>query len=183
MLFFSDIVNVIPKDVQIALFADDLCIWHTSKDKKEVTKLLQKTIDLINEYCKKFGFSINKSKTSYTTFTSAGYRENYPRTYGMQLHIDNCIVPLEPFPCFLGITLDPKLNFKLHLEKISKKLTSKINLIKRFKALKIKNRTRLCTIIFKNANSFAVRLLVCHLELRHPTHKQKHANYSKQNIA
>ena len=67
----------------------------------------------------------------------------------MELFVDNCALPLEPFPSFLGITLDPKLNFKMHFEKISKKLVPKINLIKRFKALKIKNRTQLCTTIFK----------------------------------
>lgn len=37
----------------------------------------------------------------------------------------------------------------MHLDKLTKKLGSKINLIKRFKALKVKNRTRLSLIIFK----------------------------------
>ena len=67
----------------------------------------------------------------------------------MDLKVDNCSLPLDPYPCFLGITLDPKLDFKKHYEKISKKLASKINLIKRCRALRFKNKINLCFTIFK----------------------------------
>jgi hypothetical protein len=116
ILYFSDIANCIPSEEKIALFADDLCIWFTLKDKIFVEKTLQLAIDRIQAFCQKWGFIINKSNTNYTTFTSAGHRSNHARTYGLNLRIESKQIPLEPFPTFLGITLDPKLCFKQHIQ-------------------------------------------------------------------
>ena len=119
-----------------------------SQRQKVVEKKLQLAIDRIQAFCQQWGFTINKTKTNYTTFTTAGYRSNYARTY-LNLQVEDSQIPLEPFPTFLGITLDPKLSFKQHLQNISKKITSKINLIRRFKALKFTNKTKVGLIIYK----------------------------------
>ncbi len=59
------------------------------------------------------------------------------------------LLPLEPHPVFLGITLDPKLNFKKHLESIENKIASRINLFRKVKSLKI-NQTKINSILFKS---------------------------------
>ena len=59
-------------------------------------------------------------------------------------------IPLDPFPTFLGIKFDPKLCFKNLLENINARASSKINLIRRIKGLRLKNSRSLCKIIFKN---------------------------------
>ena len=52
-------------------------------------------------------------------------------------------------PTFLGITLDPKLNFQKHLEIMEKKISSKVNLFKKIKSLKI-NHIKINSILFKS---------------------------------
>ena len=134
----------------MALYADDLGILFRSLCLKEITRTLQVAINSINSFCQKWGFTINKSKTTYTVFCTAGFRKNYTRTYKLNLSIANTPIPLEPFPIFLGIKLDPKLSYQAHLEHITTKIISRTNLILRVKALKLKNQTELCLTIFNS---------------------------------
>jgi hypothetical protein len=116
-IFFSDIAHVIAHPVNKALYADDLAIWYTGNNKKEMEHILQKAIDHITSYCTKWGFKLNKCKTTYTVFTTAGKRSNYERTYQMKLlrfhwdrfHWDLTTLRSQWHPLFLGIKLDPKL--------------------------------------------------------------------------
>lgn len=39
LIYFSDIFNIIPKQVRVALYADDLCIWFTSRSLKKKKKI------------------------------------------------------------------------------------------------------------------------------------------------
>ena len=81
IIFFSHIAKHIPSNIKIALYADDLCIWITCKSIKDLEFFLQIAIDKIVEFCKTWGFSINRGKTCYTTFTTAGLRSNYAIKY------------------------------------------------------------------------------------------------------
>jgi len=148
-LYFSDIADVIPKNSDKALFADDLAIWHSDSSLKVIEFNLQRAINKIVTFCDKWGLLLNKKKTCYTVFCPAGLRKNYYRTYNMNLHIKDNLIPLEPHPTFLGITLDPKLDFKKHLEVVEKKIATKVNLFKKIKSLKI-NHIKINTILFKS---------------------------------
>ena len=112
--------------------------------------ILQKAIDQIKSYCTKWGFKLNKCKTTYTVFTTAGKRSNYERTYQMKLLIDNTQIPMEPHPLFLGIKLDPKLSYSEHLTHISQKIANRVNLIRKIKGLKLKNQVEINLIIYKS---------------------------------
>ncbi len=135
-IYFSDVVGKIDTDVKTALFAHDLCIWSSKKTKKQLEKTLQKTIDKIIDFCNIWSFKINKTKTCYTVFTTAGKRDSYEKNHKLKLTIDSTPIPLDPNPIFLGIKFDPKLCFKEHLAMIKTKMDSKINLIKWFKSFK-----------------------------------------------
>jgi hypothetical protein len=149
-IFFSEVTKNIPSRIKKALFADDLSIWFTNKSLKKIEKALQEAINTITNFCSKWNLKINQNKTVYTVFTTAGRRINYEKTYKLNLNINNIAIPIEPYPTFLGHTLDPKLAFKKHLENLSTKLLSKTNIIKRIKNLKIKNKINLCTTIFNS---------------------------------
>ena len=58
------------------------------------------------------------------------------------------MIPIDPHPIFLGITLDPKLNFKKHLETLLNKISKKVNLFKKIKSLKI-NHIKINSILYK----------------------------------
>jgi hypothetical protein len=63
------------------------------------------------------------------------------------------LIPLDPFPTFLGIKLNPKLSYKQHLEKnrdISGKIMSRTRLIRKIVSLKLKNARELSLIVFNS---------------------------------
>ena len=148
-IYFSDITKVIPKSIDKALFADDLGIWHSDASLKVIEFNLQRAVIKIVDYCAKWGLLLSKKKTFYTVFCPAGLRANYHRIYGLNLSLNDTRIPLEPNPTFLGITLDPKLNFKAHLANMEKKIASKVNLFKKIKGLRI-NHIKINSILFKS---------------------------------
>ncbi|RMZ93264.1 AP-like endonuclease reverse transcriptase [Brachionus plicatilis] len=150
ILYFSDIAKLIPPNVKIAIYADDLCIWYTGSSKREIKRVIQRVINIIVEFCKKWGMTIKKEKTCYTAFTSAGLRQNYTKKYSFNLKIANQNIQFEPNPTFLGVTLDPKINFKEHPKQVEKKIIPKINLIKHIKNFKWSNSSSIDTILYKS---------------------------------
>ena len=148
-LYFSDVVLDIPNNTLKGLFADDLCIWTTHTSIKVIEHALQQSVHKITNYCDRWGLTISKKKTTCMIFTTAGLRANYYRTYNINIRLYDTFIPLDPHPIFLGIQLDPKLNFKPHLESIEKKLASKVNLFKKIKSLPI-NHKRINIILFKS---------------------------------
>ena len=133
--YFSDIINEYSNEIQTAHIADDLCIWASAKTKTKLEKQLQPAINKTINYCSKWGFKINKNKTCYITFSN-GHKRKYQSKYSLNLKIESENIPLDPNPTLLGITLDPKLSFKDHLNQIKTKINTKINLIKRIKSFK-----------------------------------------------
>ena len=133
------------------MFADDLCIWSSDNSLKSLSKKLQTAINQVQNYCSTWGLTLNKTKTNYTVFTTAGNRTNYKRTYNLKLKLKDKLIPLEPTPTFLGIKLDPKLSYRNHLDHIFSKISAKINLIRKIKSLKLKNQLKICKTIFKSS--------------------------------
>ena len=101
-IFFSDIAEVIEHPVNKALYADDLGIWLSGNKTKDMEPTPQKAIENISDYFTTWGLKLNKSKTTYSVFISAGKRVNYERTYQMNLNIENSQIPMEPYQSFLA---------------------------------------------------------------------------------
>jgi hypothetical protein len=108
-IYFSDISNEI--NIPHALYADDLSIWDADTKKIKVQESLQDNINKISNFCSKWCLKLNKTKSSYTSFTNAGKRNAYEKLHSLDLKLYNSKIPLEPYSKFLGITFDPKLSF------------------------------------------------------------------------
>ena len=116
-LYISDIDTKNLIIVNLALYADDICIWFSSANLNTIQAILQDAINIIVKFFKTWCLNININKTSYTIFTTAGYRKSYERLYSISLYINSVQIALEPFPKFLGVTFDPKIAFCKSLQK------------------------------------------------------------------
>ena len=105
---------------------------------------------MIISFCLKWGFKINKSKTCYTIFTTAGQRKNYMYKYAIDLEIENQPIPLEPNPTFLGIELDPKLKYTNHFKEVIKKASKKTNILRKIKGFKWSNSININKTLYKS---------------------------------
>ena len=81
------------------MYKDDLIILSTSKDN------LQKKLNLVNEYCKKWKLEINYSKTKCLTFTKGTQKEKYK--FSIDTHFIENIENVKQYK-YLGITINAK---------------------------------------------------------------------------
>ena len=127
-IFINDISRKLRKiGVHFALFADDISVWHNSRNLNKISNKLQKATNLIQQYASKWGMKLNTNKTNYIVFHKK-YRTNFNQ-HNLKLTLNNKPINKSPNPTLLGITLDKHLNFDYHFHSLIKKLTTKINLI------------------------------------------------------
>ena len=104
---FNDIVNVL-KDVDIALYADDLSFWVASTSVNYINLKLQQNLGKIYEWMCKWRLKVSSNKTVSTLFN----KENRFYQEKLNLKYSNVEISNEKNPKFLGVTLDPGL--RLH---------------------------------------------------------------------
>ena len=112
-LLFTIYMNDLPNCLQHCktnMYADDTAICISARDKASVTKLMQD--DLINVN------NMNLGKTSCMLVTSSGSI------------IDNQIKHVENSP-YLGITIDPNLNFNIQTNNICNESNRELEALKR----------------------------------------------------
>lgn len=108
-------INDIPKTnkTTLALFADDTAVWSESWRKKQNLINIQNHIIVLEKYYDKWKIKINAEKTSLVHFSHKKDAPNYQITY------KNHPIQTSSQTKYLGITLDPKLKFKKHVQNIS----------------------------------------------------------------
>lgn len=124
-IFINDIELISDLGVRISLFADDLRIYKEINSPRD-HEILQKAIDVVNEWCKKNQLFMNGKKVKVMTIT----RKTKPdiRTY----HFDNDIIERVDEHKDLGVILDCKLSFEKHIQITVNRANSTLGCIKRF---------------------------------------------------
>ena len=125
LIYINDLAENL--DVQNALFADDLVLWTSGKYTLGMQRKLNKSLATLSSYCELWKLKINIKKTVYSIFTLSPIicRSN------LHLKVQNITIEKDQNPCYLGVRLDPRLTFKTHIEDVSRKVSTRINLLKR----------------------------------------------------
>ena len=128
-ILFSLLINEIGKvldkhDLHYALFADDLVIWKIGTRIDYIEKKLQRATTAILNFFEKICLNINEKKCLYSVFTKKRI------TPTLNIRVKETPIKYTSNPVILGITFDKKLTFTDHFKLISKKISSKINLLR-----------------------------------------------------
>ena len=109
-IYINDVQKTIPKGVNAALYADDLAIWTTEENIGTAKVRLQIALDNLKMWTYDWIMKINAEKTTYTTFTLSTKKTLVILTLnGQKLREENN-------PKYLGITFDPRMTWKPHIE-------------------------------------------------------------------
>ena len=121
LIFINDLPQVI-KNCNILMFADDVKLFLTHKSSH---RLLQEDFDNLISWCELNGMELNVNKCKQMT---------YSRLTVNLFNYKICDNPLEIVTSFedLGVLLDPKLKFNIHINKIVNKSASVLGLMKRY---------------------------------------------------
>ena len=157
-LLFLLYINDLPEASSLlsSLFADDTTLLSSGPDITELANFVNSELQKVVHFFRSHKLALHPTKTQYLLFSnSTAVKENPPSIYinnneiGTQpdpqlMHLIPNVNTHSPIPAvkFLGIYIDPLLNFKYHVGVISKKLSRALFFLRTsknfltFKALK-----------------------------------------------
>lgn len=120
-LYTNDIPNKHPTNV--ALYADDTCIYVTHKRHDRITLHPQNAIDVLEDWLIKWKIKTNPNKTQAILYTQKRHPPNGNVThYGEEIEWQDDVK-------YLGVTLDKRLTWSKHVENSVQKAKSKQKLL------------------------------------------------------
>ena len=141
-----------------ATFADDTAILAVGNTVRESTKNLQKALNSITAWTRKWRIKLNNEKSVHINFT------NCDITYH-PLYIDNTTIPYSNTAKYLGMTLDAKLKWKEHIKKKREELQIKLNklhwLLGRRSKLSVQNKLLIYLQVLKPVWTYGIQLWGC----------------------
>ena len=125
LVMINDLKVNSDKGVELSLFADDSATYKSGPNLDHILKTLQTAVDLIAEWCDKWGFKISVTKSCGVIFTNR--TKVKPK---IKLKINDVELKMETKVRFLGIIFDSKLSWSDHINYIVTKCTRRLNLMR-----------------------------------------------------
>ena len=124
---FNIYTNDIPQfaNVRRFIYADDLCLATQSNDFKSIEDRLMRALQELSSYYKKWHLNPNPGKTKVCSF----HLKNYLAKRELNITWEGKLLENTPNPVYLGLTLDRTLSYKVHVEKLRKKLSARNSLL------------------------------------------------------
>lgn len=156
VLYTSDIPQ--EEDTIIGTFADDTAILAISDSVESSTEKLQRALDKISVWTKKWRIVLNESKSTHVNFT-------YKKITNLPTYINSVQIPYANEAKYLGMTLDAKLKWKTHVKKKRDQLENKLRemnwLIGRYSKLSIYNKLLIYKQVIKPVWTYGIQLWGC----------------------
>ncbi|KAJ0016373.1 hypothetical protein NQD34_014663 [Periophthalmus magnuspinnatus] len=113
-LLFSMYINDLPSvcSINVIMYADDTVLFTHGKNNAEVAMSLTRELQKIAAWLQNSCLTLNLEKTVAMYFTNRHKYSDYPDIYINDKKIKNV-----NYFTYLGVTLDPNLNFKNHVKK------------------------------------------------------------------
>lgn len=107
------------EETRTAQFADDTAIYTSNRNKKTITRRLQKSMDTLTEYYERWRIKINPKKTEAVYFD---HKKRKTRTgKPEEIKIMEEKVEWKTETKYLGVILDEHLDYRRHIEETAKK--------------------------------------------------------------
>ena len=124
-MFVNDLYEEITPDNKLLQYADDSKLIACGDTPQEAINNLDKNIKNINNWCTKWGLSLNPNKSQICIFTKKNISNNLSHNIGDgQIQVKNKVKDL-------GVWLDQKLTFKHHIDGLNLRLRRLLGVIYR----------------------------------------------------
>jgi len=110
-------------ECKVVAYADDLLLVVEGRSRVELEEKGTKWMNIVCEWSEKVGVSVSESKT---VMKGSLMGARYPSicVYGKRIKYSKCVK-------YLGVWISERMNFKLHLESLIKKITNVIGKLRR----------------------------------------------------
>ena len=126
LLFINDLVNC-SNVLNFLLFADDTNMMYSNKSLKTLVSTMNIELCNLSNWFLSNKLSLNLKKTHYILFGGRHVKEE------VNIFINKIKIEQVTVTKFLGVYVDQKLNWKNHIDHISKKISSNLGVINKIK--------------------------------------------------
>ncbi|GJQ76647.1 hypothetical protein Trydic_g15507 [Trypoxylus dichotomus] len=114
-IYTSDIPTI--AHVNLAMYADDVCIYSRSLNARVIDRRLQTALDTLRDWYTKWRIAVHPQKSTAVLFAIGGRRR---RKFGNapDLTFQGGIIPWKREVTYLGVTLDSRVNWAAHLHRV-----------------------------------------------------------------
>ena len=125
ILYINDLLQELPKGINVALYADDLVLWTTEEYASTATHRMQLALDNLTAWARDWCITINREKSSATLFTLSTKQQSKGLMMGE--------IPLrfEDQQTYLGVTFDKRLTWKHQVESAEGKARRKLSIMRK----------------------------------------------------
>ena len=125
-IYINSITTTNDNKTELALFADDLASWVSSRSLKVIQLRLQNHLNKLHEWAGKWRMSLSKNKTVFCIFNKGCFNINNQ----IELKFGGAKINGDKNPKFLGVKLDPGLRLHEYAKDVKKRTQGRINLLK-----------------------------------------------------
>ena len=129
LAYINDMVDSIG-DIDVRLFADDTVLFVQGKDLEYCKNKIQSGLDKFSKWCKVNALHVNTYKTKVMAF---GTQNRLKKLGKFVLKLDDVQLQQVSSYKYLGVTLDPSLNFKQHLASVTRTVSHKLYILSRLR--------------------------------------------------
>ena len=129
LIYVNDLENVL-QDCNVKLYADDTVLYQSGENCRDAMDKLQYSMNTFANWCSANVLSINVKKTKLMAF---GSRSKVKRCKNAVIKLNGDKVKMVPSFKYLGVTLDPTLNFNQHISSVIRTVQHKILLLGKVK--------------------------------------------------
>ena len=127
VLYINDLSSTSSKLLFIQ-FADDTSIFIKAKSLSNICKTMNSEMKNVSEWLKNNMLTLNVSKTNYMVMTSQGKKYTSDEC---EIIIDDVVIKCVEDITFLGVILDNKLTWKMHINHLCNKVSRAIGILVR----------------------------------------------------
>ena len=110
-------------------FADDGTIWITGKNWRELIEVLKSDFGKIMKWAKKWRLKLSMLKTEFCLFSLDDGVLEEARLF--RFCVEGQLLKYNTNPKLLGVTLDEKMKFKIHIESVERKALRSLELLRK----------------------------------------------------
>ena len=124
-IMINDLFEGLSPKINTSKFADDGALWIRTKSIVTSQNLLQKSLNKIQQWADKWGFSLNSEKTTGIVFKHKNMKQAT-----LNLQLNNKPIKFQKQTKFLGLIFDEHLSWDAHVKNLTTKCSKDLNTLR-----------------------------------------------------
>ena len=136
LIYVNDMTDVLDLTrVSASQYADDAGMWTTCSTVREAESTLQREVDKLEEWCRKWQVTLSPHKSKLILFTKCPRHKDEVIRNNVSINLFGEGISLSEEAEFLGVTLDTRLTWEPQTRKIVSKSYKRLNLLRAVSAM------------------------------------------------